>query len=79
MSGAFLSIVKTRHHIKYSDKASIFCKKTKSAYACFLRKKKWLYRPIWDCNALSGLTYTGNVCILAYFIFSKMLNAFEIL
>lgn len=34
-------------------------------------KKKWLYRPVWDCNALSGLTYTGNVCILAYFIFSK--------
>lgn len=23
--------------------------------------------------------YTGTVCILAYFIFSKMLNAFEIL
>lgn len=47
----------------------------------FFKKKKikWLYRPVWDCNALSGLTYTGNVCILAYFIFSKMLNAFEIL
>lgn len=37
----------------------------------FFKKKKWLYRPVWDCNALSGLTYTGNVCILAYFIFSK--------
>lgn len=47
----------------------------------FFKKKKikWLYRPVWDCNALSGLTYTGNVCILAYFIFSTMLNAFEIL
>lgn len=37
----------------------------------FFKKKNWLYRPVWDCNALSGLTYTGNVCILAYFIFSK--------
>lgn len=47
----------------------------------FFKKKKikWLYRPVWDCNALRGLTYTGNVCILAYFIFSTMLNAFEIL
>lgn len=32
-----------------------------------------------DCNALSGLTYPGNVCIVVCFIFSKMLNAFEIL
>lgn len=23
-------------------------------------KTKWLYRPVWDCNALSGWTYTGK-------------------
>lgn len=30
----------------------------------FFKKKnkiKWLSRPVWDCNALRGLTYTGNV------------------
>lgn len=66
MSGAFLSIVNANHSAVM--KPSIFCKKQKqkkkSAYACFLRKKtkiKWLSRPVWDCNALRGLTYTGNV------------------
>lgn len=36
----------------------------------FKEKKKWLSRPVWDCNALSGLTlywncmYTGVLYIL---------------
>lgn len=44
------------------------------------KKNKMAVSACMDCNALRGLTFTGNVCIMACFIFSKkMLNAFEIL
>lgn len=78
MSGAFLSNSEQDTILSTVIK-HLYSVKKKICLCMFFKKKKWLYRPVWDCNALSGLIYTGNVCILAYFIFSKMLNAFEIL
>lgn len=37
----------------------------------FKEKKKMAVSACMDCNALRGLTFTGNVCILACALYSR--------